>query len=168
MKDSVDRIRNCGKSLILCELAHQVEEDETSIDSSSPNPGPTSDGAVTREAAVYHGDELMELSYSLEVITIVSHCCNERDLVGIDFSSASNLRELTVGDECCAHVQSVIVVGLNRLKRVKIGSQCCSEAAGGFLEVMECEKLRSVVIGAESFETMQVVAFVGRSGSSGL
>ena len=119
-----------------------------------------------REATIHYGDELTELSHSLEVINIESHCCNERDFVAVDFSSVSNLRKLIVGDECCANVQEVVLVGLSMLERVEFGNQCCSEAAGGFLEVMECKKLRSVVIGDGSFGSMQLVAFVGESFSS--
>lgn len=100
------------------------------------------------------------------MISIESHCCNERDLLEVDFSSVRNLRELIVGDDCCANVQEVGLVGLSLLERVEFGNQCCSEATGGLLKVMECEKLRSVVIGDGSFGSMQLVAFVGESFSS--
>lgn len=163
MKDSIERIRKGGRSSILRKLTDQMGDSS----SDSPIKGPTNEEAVNpREATIHYGDELTELSHSLEVINIESHCCNERDFVEVDFSSASNLRKLIVGDECCANVQEVVLVGLSLLERVEFGNQCCSEAAGGFLEVMECKKLRSVVIGDGSFGSMQLVAFVGESFSS--
>ena len=164
MKDSVERIKKRGRSSILRKLANPTGH--SSSDSSSSK-GPTSeDEVITKEATIHHGDELTELSHSLEVINIESRCCNERDLVGIDFSSARNLRKLIVGDECCANVEEVVLVGLNKLERVEFGNQCCSEATGGLFEVMECKKLRSVVIGDGSFGNMQLAAFVGESLSS--
>lgn len=164
MKDSVETIKKRGRSSILHKLANP--SGDSSSDSSSSTGLTSEDEVIAKEATIHYGDELTELSHSLEVINIESRCCNERDLVGMDFSSASNLRKLTVGDECCANVEEVVLVGLSMLERVEFGNQCCSEATGGLLKVMECEKLRSVVIGDGSFGSMQLVAFVGESFSS--
>ena len=164
MKDSVETIKKRGRSSILRKLANP--SGDASSDSSSSTGLTSEDEVITKEAIIHYGDELTELSHSLEVISIESRCCNERDLVGMDFSSVSNLRKLIVGDECCANVEEVVLVGLSVLERVEFGNQCCSEATGGLFEVMECEKLRSVVIGDGSFGSMQLAAFVSESLSS--
>ena len=164
MKDSVETIKKRGRSSILRKLANP--SGDASSDSSSSTGLTSEEEVITKEAIIHYGDELTELSHSLEVISIESRCCNERDLVGMDFSSVSNLRKLIVGDECCANVEEVVLVGLSVLERVEFGNQCCSEATGGLFEVMECKKLRSVVIGDGSFGSMQLVAFVGESFSS--
>ena len=164
MKDSVETIKKRGRSSILRKLANP--SGDSSSDSSSSTGLTSEDEVIAKEATIHYGDELTELSHSLEVISIESRCCNERDLVGMDFSSVSNLRKLIVGDECCANVEEVVLVGLSVLERVEFGNQCCSEATGGLFEVMECEKLRSVVIGDGSFGSMQLAAFVSESLSS--
>lgn len=164
MKDSVETIKKRGRSSILHKLANP--SGDASSDSSSSTGLTSEDEVIAKEATIHYGDELTELSHSLEVINIESHCCNERDLLEVDFSSVRNLRKLIVGDDCCANVQEVGLVGLSLLERVEFGNQCCSEATGGLLKVMECEKLRSVVIGDGSFGSMQLVAFVGESFSS--
>ena len=164
MKDSVETIKKRGRSSILHKLANP--SGDSSSDSSSSTGLTSEDEVITKEAIIHYGDELTELSHSLEVISIESRCCNERDLVGMDFSSVRNLRKLIVGDECCANVEEVVLVGLSMLERVEFGNQCCSEATGGLFEVMECEKLRSVVIGDGSFGSMQLAAFVSESLSS--
>lgn len=164
MKDSVETIKKRGRSSILRKLANP--SGDSSSDSSSSTGLTSEDEVIAKEATIHYGDELTELSHSLEVISIESRCCNERDLVGMDFSSVSNLRKLIVGDECCANVEEVVLVGLSMLERVEFGNQCCSEATGGLFEVMECKKLRSVVIGDGSFGSMQLAAFVSESLSS--
>ena len=160
----METIKKRGRSSILRKLANP--SGDSSSDSSSSTGLTSEDEVIAKEAIIHYGDELTELSHSLEVISIESRCCNERDLVGMDFSSASNLRKLIVGDECCANVEEVVLVGLSMLERVEFGNQCCSEATGGLFEVMECKKLRSVVIGDGSFGSMQLAAFVSESLSS--
>ena len=164
MKDSVETIKKRGRSSILRKLANP--SGDASSDSSSSTGLTSEDEVIAKEATIHYGDELTELSHSLEVINIESHCCNERDLLEVDFSSVRNLRKLIVGDDCCANVQEVGLVGLSLLERVEFGNQCCSEATGGLLKVMECKKLRSVVIGDGSFGSMQLAAFVSESLSS--
>ena len=152
MKDSISRIRKRGKSSILRELADRIDC-EASSDSSSPN--------IELVSEIHNGDELKTLTVYVEVIIIVSHCCNESNVVGLDFSRFSNLREVRVGDDCFANVKDVSMTGLKKLEKVEIGKKCFCKAIGGSFEVKECEKLKSVKIGDGCFVKVRVVVFMG-------
>ena len=99
----------------------------------------------------------------MEVIIVVSHCCNESNVVGLDFSRFSNLREVRVGDACFANVKDVSMTGLKKLEKVEFGKNCCCKASGGSFEVKECEKLKNMKIGDGCFVKVRVVVFMGGS-----
>ena len=103
MKDSINSIRKRGKSLILRELADRIDYEASSDSSPSPNSELVSE--------IHNGDELKTLTVNMEVIIIVSHCCNESNVVDLDLSCFSNLRKLIVGDECLKNVQEVKLIG---------------------------------------------------------
>ena len=165
MKDSIERIRNTGKSLILRALADRIGADGSSGPSSMPsvNITPVSVPPKPRETTIHNGSEFQRLTIYVEVIIVVSHCCNESNVVGLDFSRFSNLREVRVGDDCFANVKDVNVTRLKKLEKVEFGKNCCCKASGGSFEVKECERLKSVKMGDGCFVKVRVVVFMGES-----
>ena len=116
-----------------------------------------------RETTIHNGSEFQRLTIYVEVIIVMSHCCNESNVVGLDFSRFSNLREVRVGDECFANVKDVNMTWLKKLEKVEFGKKCCCQAAGGSFEVKECERLKSVKTGDGCFVKVRVVVFMGES-----
>ena len=165
MKDSIQRIRNTGKSLILRALADRIGADGSSGASSMPsvNITPVSVLPKPRETTIHNGNEFQRLTIYVEVIIVVSHCCNESNVVGLDFSRFSNLREVRVGDDCFANVKDVSMTRLKKLEKVEFGKNCCCKASGGSFEVKECERLKSVKTGDGCFVKVRVVVFIGES-----
>ena len=165
MKDSIERIRNTGKSLILRALVDRIGVDGSPGPSStlSVNTTPVSVPPTPRETTIHSGSELQRLTDNMEVIIIVSHCCNESSVAGLDFSRFSNLREVRVGDDCFANVKDVNMTRLKKLEKVEFGKNCCCQAAGGSFEVKECERLKSVKTGDGCFVKVRVVVFMGES-----
>ena len=165
MKDSIERIRNTGKSLILRALADRIGVYGSSGPSSMPSVNIALDSVPPkpRETTIHNGSEFQRLTIYVEVIIVVSHCCNESNVVGLDFSRFSNLREVRVGDECFANVKDVSMTWLKKLEKVEFGKNCCCKAAGGSFEVKECERLKSVKTGDGCFVKVRVVVFIGGS-----
>ena len=165
MKDSIERIRNSGKSLILRTLSDRIGVDGSPGPSSMPsvNITPVSVLPKPRETTIHNGNEFQRLTICVEVIIVVSHCCNESNVVGLDFSRFSNLREVRVGDDCFANVKDVSMTGLKKLEKVEFGKNCCCQTAGGSFEVKECERLKSVKTGDGCFVKVRVVVFIGES-----
>lgn len=165
MKDSIERIRKSGKSLILRALVDRIGVDGSPGPSStlSVNTTPVSVPPTPRETTIHSGSELQRLTDNMEVIIIVSHCCNESSVAGLDFSRFSNLRELRVGDECFANVKNTKLTGLKWLERVEFGKKCCYRTAGGCFIVKECERLKTVKMGDGCFAKVRLVVFVGES-----
>ena len=165
MKDSIERIRNTGKSLILRALADRIGVYGSSGASSMPsvNITPVSVLPKPRETTIHNGSEFQRLTIYVEVIIVVSHCCNESNVVGLDFSRFSNLREVRVGDDCFAKVKGVKLVGLKKLEKVEFGKRCCCQTAGGSLIAKECDRLKRVKIGDGCFVKVRVVVFIGGS-----
>ena len=165
MKDSIERIRNSEESLILRALADRIDVDLDSRVSSTPSVNIALDSVPPkpRETTIHNGNEFQRLTIYVEVIIVVSHCCNESNVVGLDFSRFSNLREVRVGDDCFANVKDVNMTGLKKLEKVEFGKNCCCQASGGSFEVKECEKLKSVKMGDGCFVKVRVVVFIGES-----
>ena len=165
MKDSIERIRNSEESLILRALADRIDVDLDSRVSSTPSVNIALDSVPPkpRETTIHNGNEFQRLTIYVEVIIVVSHCCNESNVVGLDFSRFSNLREMRVGDDCFANVKDVSMTRLKKLEKVEFGKRCCCKAIGGSFEVKECEKLKSVKTGDGCFVKVRVVVFIGGS-----
>ena len=163
MKDSIERIRNSEESLILRALADRIDVDLDSRVSSTPSVNIALDSVPPkpRETTIHNGNEFQRLTIYVEVIIVVSHCCNESNVVGLDFSRFSNLREVRVGDDCFAKVKGVKLVGLKKLEKVEFGKRCCSQTAGGSLIAKECDRLKRVKIGDGCFVKVRVVVFIG-------
>ena len=167
MKDSIDRIRNSGKSLILHALADRIGVYGSPGPSSMPsvNITPVSVPPKPRETTIHNGSEFQRLTIYVEVIIVVSHCCNESNVVGLDFSRFSNLREVRVGDDCFENVDEVKLIGLNRLERVVIGKNSFTNNQNSWptsinpnrrFYLKNCERLRELMMGRWSFSDYSV------------
>ena len=165
MKDSIERIRNTGKSLILRALADRIGVYGSPGPSSMPsvNIAPVSVLPKPRETTIHNGNEFQRLTIYVEVIIVVSHCCNESNVVGLDFSRFSNLREVRIGDECFFFVEEVKLIGLKQLERVVIGKNCFTKKnwfvydPNRHFYLKNCERLRELKIdGDDSFSDYSV------------
>ena len=114
-----------------------------------------------KEATIHNEGEWRVLTIYIEVIVVVSNCCNDDSIDNLDFRRFTNLRKVTVGDDCFSSVKTVSMTGLNKLEQVEIGKRCCCEAVEGSFEVKKCERLKSVKIGDGSFVKVRVVVFMG-------
>ena len=71
------------------------------------------------------------------------------------------MNRLVIGDDCFENVNRFVIDGLNELESVKIGknSFCLSKDTrkGSKCLIMNCDGLREVEIGKESFEYYEVL-----------
>ena len=147
MKDSVERIRNAGKSDLLADLAKR-----NGMDSPSPDD-------VVGKGVVRCNNDFLALDEDVEVIKVRNGVCNNEAFDEWSMEEYVRLRELIVGDECFQFVKDLRIVGLNALEKVEIGKQCFCKASGGVFEMRDCEKLKSVKIGDGSFVGVMSVVF---------
>ena len=95
----------------------------------------------------------------IEELIIPEGSCNEEEWEWLDLSCMANLRELRVGDHSLQCVTKVKLVGLERLERVEVGVECFTShrhrtrffRARGSFTLKDCEKLKELTIGCESF-----------------
>ena len=59
----------------------------------------------------------------IEELTVSNSCCNGKEWRVLDLSLMSELQELKVGDHCFEHVMTVKLIGLKRLKSVVVGNE---------------------------------------------
>ena len=177
MRDSVERIRNKGKSILLSQLADKVENTEldSAVGPSSgnvtpisviPNPMPlrqpqpsivnvTPVSVVNKpieyenELIVKEDEDIFYVDSRTERIVVKSGLCNDDDIDKLKLSKCERLVELVVGDDCLQFLRELKLSGLKSLERVEIGMGCMCKSDGCF-EVSGCEKLRRFVIGKES------------------
>ena len=147
MKDSVERIRNAGKSDLLADLAKR-----NGMDSPSPDD-------VVGKGVVRCNNDFLALDEDVEVIKVRNGVCNNEAFEEWEMDEYVSLRELIVGDECFQFVKDLRIVGLNALEKVEIGKQCFCKTSGGELEMRDCAKLESVKIGDDSFVGVVSVVF---------
>ena len=170
MKDSVERIRNAGKSSMIAELADRVGEGR-SVPMNNPSevnvdPITVIEGKPLIEPVntvgrviVKCNKDYVSLDENVEVIEVKNGMCNNEAFEEWSMEEYVRLRELIVGDECFQFVKDLKIVGLNALEKVEIGKQCFCEASGGVFEMRDCEKLKSVKIGDGSFVGVVSVVF---------
>ena len=176
MRDSVERIRNKGKSILLSQLADKVENtyphgilvgprsvNVTPI-SITPNPMPfrqpqPSIVNVTpvnkpieyeNELIVKEDEGIFYVDSRTERIVVKSGLCNDDDIREWGLSTCERLVELVVGNNCLQFLRGLKLSAFKCLERVEIGMGCMCKSEGGVFEVSGCEKLRSVVIGGGS------------------
>ena len=176
MRDSVERIRNKGKSILLSQLADKVENtyphgilvgprsvNVTPI-SITPNPMPfrqpqPSIVNVTpvnkpieyeNELIVKEDEGIFYVDSRTERIVVKSGLCNDDDIREWGLSTCERLVELVVGNNCLQFLRGLKLSAFKCLERVEIGMGCMCKSEGGVFEVSGCEKLRSVEIGGGS------------------
>lgn len=89
-------------------------------------------------------------------------CCNERNMSVLRLNRFVNLRELSIGQHCFAHVKEVSFIGLSMLEVIEIGSSSfAKEDRDGFspdrrFYLKDCERLKRLKIGRYSFRDYTV------------
>ena len=89
----------------------------------------------------------------IEELIVKDNSCNGKEWKSLDLSLLSKLRKLIVGDECFNKVERVKLNGLNELESVVVGKESFtfeSDTTTSF-EMKDCEKLKELIIGEESF-----------------
>ena len=95
-------------------------------------------------------------------MTVSDGCCNERNMSVLQMDRFVNLRELSIGHHCFAHVEEVSIVGLGMLEVVEIGnSSFAKEDRDGFspdrrFYLKDCERLKRLKVGSYSFRDYTV------------
>ena len=89
----------------------------------------------------------------VEELIVKDKSCNGKEWKSLDLSLLSKLRKLIVGDECFDKVERVKLNGLKELESVVVGKESFtfqSDTTTSF-ELKDCEKLKELIIGEESF-----------------
>ena len=166
----MERIRNAGNSDLLVSLVKRVGEGR-SVPVDNPSevnmvPDTVIGGkpliepvSTVGRVIVKNDDDFLLLGENVEVIEVKNGVCNDEDFEEWEMNEYVRLRELIVGDECFQFVKDLKIVGLNALERVEIGKQCFCKVSGGEFEMRDCEKLKSVKIGDNSFVGVVSVVF---------
>ena len=176
MRDSVERIRNKGKSILLSQLADKVENTyphgipvgsqsvnvvPMSITPNStpfrqPQPSIVNVTPVNKpieyenELIVKEDEGIFYVDSRTERIVVKSGLCNDDDIREWGLSTCERLVELVVGNNCLQFLRGLKLSAFKCLERVEIGMGCMCKSEGGVFEVSGCEKLRSVEIGGGS------------------
>ena len=109
---------------------------------------------------VTKAEEWNALPSGVKSIT-VSGCDDYQNEV-LDLSRFSALEALTIGDGCFNYVSKVSVVGLKKLKSVVIGAKSFqNESSDSELVVSECPELVSLSVGNESFKGFKEMKLSG-------
>ena len=170
MKDSVERIRNAGKSSMIAELADRVGEGRSAAVDTPSEVNVAPDTVIgfasviepvnmTGKVIVKNDDDFVWLDEDVEGIEVKNGMCNNEAFDEWNMNEYVRLKELIVGDECFQFVKDLRIVGLNALKKVDIGEQCFCKASGGVFEMRDCAELESVKIGDGSFVGVVSVVF---------
>ena len=103
-------------------------------------------------------EELNALDSSVESIIVDNSACNDRSFTVLNLTRFVNLKVFEVGDYSFSYVNEVHMIGLPELERVVIGENSFSQCKGFFYEypsggfyLKDCEKLRELRIGSQSF-----------------
>ena len=98
----------------------------------------------------------------MEELIVDGNSCNDEAFTVLDLSSFVNLKLLEVGDECFQKVTEVKLIGLKKLERVVIGKKSFTrdddsdEDPNCHFYLKDCEKLKEMRIGCESFADYSV------------
>ena len=117
---------------------------------------------------ISNSSELNEMDLQVTELVICSNSCN--DLNALNLNKFKWLESIEIGDNCFESVQTMIIVGLNRLKSLKIGKNSFNKLGISFLSkrhpdedwkkgsdqsksfhILNCESLESIQIGQYSF-----------------
>ena len=101
--------------------------------------------------------DLIGVCSTVEALHISNKTCNSCELDDWEFCGLSQLRELTIGNECFQYVKSLQFVGFPHLKSVDIGKECFIKVKGGVFEARDCTCLEGVKIGDGSLVAVERV-----------
>lgn len=101
----------------------------------------------------------MEYEQSLDVEEMIVDCNVGfgPSFTVLDLGRFARLRVFEVGDNCFSYVETVKLVGLPQLERVRIGTSCFSRSKNnygnpiGSFCLIDCPRVRELSIGLESF-----------------
>ena len=119
-------------------------------------------------------EELNALDSTIETIIVDSNGCNDRSFTVLNLTRFVNLRVFEVGDYSFSYVNEVHMIGLPELERVVIGENCFTEEKYRYINddyfdedpnrhfyLKDCEKLRELRIGSQSFMDYSVCEIEG-------
>ena len=95
-----------------------------------------------------HSGDIQLFDSKITSITIANKSCNDSDYTIFDFSRFSIVESIKIGDDCFGSVKTFKIVGLNRLKTIKIGNNSFTQHKN---HILNCESLESIQIGRYSF-----------------
>ena len=104
-------------------------------------------------------DELNALDSGTETIIVENKSCNDEDFTELDLTRFTNLTSLVVGDVCFEHVNIMSVIGLEKLKTIKIGMDSFKGyvySQDSVFSVKNCTSLRELKIAPSSFRRWDV------------
>ena len=103
------------------------------------------------ECVVTRAEEWNALPVNVKSITVKK--CEDYQNEVLDLSRFAELEALTIGDGCFNYVSKVSVVGLKKLKSVVIGANSFqNESNDSELIVSDCPELVSLSVGSQSFK----------------
>ena len=153
----MERIRRVGCSVILSELAKKVGNREGKRD---VNVDPMTVLGKVMKVEVSDWNGWKNVTSGVSELVIVSKCCNEEGVKGLDLRRFVNLRLFEVGDECFENVKEVKLIGLHALERVVIGKNSFRKSGdknkNRHFYLKDCPQVKELKIGCQSFEDYSV------------
>ena len=111
-----------------------------------------------QRASICTKSDLDSLSAFTVRIKVNDNCGNDPELTELNLTRFAYLEEVSIGDNCFAHVIRVEMVKLSHLDQVSIGSNSFSRkkyewrsADDSRFVLKDCDELRTLKIGSESF-----------------
>ena len=111
---------------------------------------------------------------TIETIIVDSNGCNDRSFTVLNLTCFVNLKVFEVGDYSFSYVNEVHMIGLPKLERVVIGENCFTKEKFRYINddyydenpnrhfyLKDCEKLRELSIGSQSFMDYSVCEIEG-------
>lgn len=105
---------------------------------------------LNRTIIIQNRDDLQKLE-SAKYARIESNCCNEEDLMELNWSGFKRLEKVEIGDNCFNHVSQFKVNSLPCLKQLSIGKNSFSQTDDGTIEITSCPSLKEFHIQVYSF-----------------
>lgn len=109
-------------------------------------------------------EEFNALDSTVESIIVDNNGCNDRSFTVLNLTRFVNLKVFEVGDYSFSYVNEVHMIGLPELERVMIGENCFTKEKYRYINeygfdedlhrhfyLKDCEKLRELRIGSQSF-----------------
>ena len=119
-------------------------------------------------------EEFNALDSTVETIIVDNNACNDRSFTVLNLTRFVNLRVFEVGDYSFSYVNEVHMIGLSELERVVIGENCFTKEKFTYINeydfevdvnrvfyLKDCEKLRELRIGSQSFMDYSVCEIEG-------